>query len=84
MHTTNKTVFRNSYLVDVGLPNSYIVPDIRVVDVDALIGGADALIGMDIITPGDFSITNFNGQTMMSFRMPSVAHIDYTGKQVKS
>jgi hypothetical protein len=30
------------------------------------------LIGMDIITRGDFTVTNFEGKTIMSFRMPSL------------
>jgi len=35
------------------------------------------LIGMDVITLGDFSITNHNGITCMSFRVPSSHEIDY-------
>jgi len=33
--------------------------------------GGDILIGMDIITLGDFVITNLNGKTKVSFRIPS-------------
>ena len=36
------------------------------------------LIGMDIITLGDFAITNLNGQTVMSFRLPSSGRIDFS------
>lgn len=32
---------------------------------------------MDIITLGDFSITNYNGVTCMSFGLPSKHEIDY-------
>jgi len=32
---------------------------------------------MDVITQGDFSITNTNGQTTMSFRIPSKKEVDY-------
>jgi preprotein translocase subunit SecA len=35
------------------------------------------LIGMDIIGLGDFVVTNFNGKTMFSFRMPSMASMDF-------
>lgn len=35
------------------------------------------LIGMDIITTGDFSITNYNEHTTMSFRTPSIQTIDF-------
>jgi hypothetical protein len=36
-----------------------------------------AIIGMDIITMGDLAITNVGGQTVMSFRLPSIEMIDY-------
>ena len=54
-----------------------------------------AIGGMDIITIGDFAITNVGGETVMSFRLPSIETIDYvevankqnrppvTGKQKK-
>jgi len=32
---------------------------------------------MDIITKGDFSISNFNGLTTLSFRCPSQEKIDF-------
>lgn len=35
------------------------------------------IIGMDIICAGDFSITNSDGKTTFSFRMPSIEKIDY-------
>ncbi len=38
----------------------------------------DMLIGMDIITLGDFSVTNAGGKTVFSFRIPpDVFHTDY-------
>ena len=41
------------------------------------IAGADILIGMDIITMGDFAITNCDGQSCWTFRMPAVEKIDF-------
>jgi hypothetical protein len=35
------------------------------------------LIGMDIVSMGDYSITNFEGKTVMSFRVPSLHKICY-------
>ncbi|MBN1585788.1 SEC-C domain-containing protein [Candidatus Uhrbacteria bacterium] len=32
---------------------------------------------MDIITLGDFTVTNLNGRSMMSFRIPSCCEVDY-------
>jgi len=37
----------------------------------------DALIGMDIITVGDFAVSNFNGKTTHSYRTPSAGEIDF-------
>jgi hypothetical protein len=74
--TANGVVFQNTYTIDVGLPNGVIIRGIVATEVSSL-AGADALIGMDIITLGDFSITNHNGNTCMSFRIPSLHEIDY-------
>jgi gag-polyprotein putative aspartyl protease len=38
---------------------------------------SDLIIGMDIITKGDFSITNLGGRTLCSFRIPSQHLVDY-------
>ena len=38
---------------------------------------SDIIIGMDIITQGDFSITNLDGRTLCSFRKPSQHRLDY-------
>ncbi len=35
------------------------------------------LIGMDVINRGDFAISNFNKQTTITFRTPSVSKIDF-------
>lgn len=35
------------------------------------------LIGMNIINTGDFCITNFDNKTVLTFRTPSLAKIDY-------
>ena len=39
--------------------------------------GCDVLIGMDLIGQGDFAITNFEGNTTLSFGMPSCIEIDF-------
>jgi hypothetical protein len=40
-------------------------------------GSIGVLIGMNIINKGDFAITNFQGKTTMSFRIPSKQKIDF-------
>lgn len=37
----------------------------------------DILIGMDIISQGDFAISNYNGNTTFSFRCPTLKRIDF-------
>jgi len=39
--------------------------------------GVQMLLGMDVITKGDLSITNVGGRTVFSFRVPSVAEVDF-------
>ena len=66
------------YLIDLGLPNMVTISDIDVLS--GIFDGFDVLIGMDLITFGDFAITNLNGKTTCSFRMPSMATIDFYAK----
>lgn len=65
----------NTYVVNIYLPNNVNI--VGVVVSEGGIGGADVLIGMDIIASGDLAITNCNGNTCMSFRFPSVEEIDF-------
>jgi predicted aspartyl protease len=67
---------RNSYMVNLLLPNGIMVTGIRAIEC-ALARDIDALIGMDVILKGDFAITNFNGKTMASYCYPSRGEIDF-------
>lgn len=73
--TAGGTMLQNEYFVNIYLPNKVYVPDVRVTE--GKLSNIDILIGMDIISLGDFSVTNHEGKTMMSFRMPSCHKIDY-------
>jgi len=73
-HAQGKTI-ANSYLVNIILPNQVTIFAINVTE--GVLNEIDVLIGMDIITLGDFSITNKNRKTVMSFRVPSCKEIDY-------
>ena len=44
--------------------------------VDAF-GDGDMPIGMDIISKGDFAVSNFEGKTWFAFQTPSQGHIDF-------
>jgi Aspartyl protease len=64
------------FTIDVILQNGIYIPELTV-SLGLISEGIDMLIGMDIITLGDFSVTNFNGNTCMSFRIPSMHQVDY-------
>ena len=67
----------NTYLIALALPNGILIPELEVADCDGNIG-CDILIGMDVISRGDFAICNKDGRTTFSFRTPSVEVIDFT------
>lgn len=73
----------NAYLVSIFLPNKVCLSQLRVTE-GVIAGGADILIGMDIISRGDFAVTQFGGTTKLSFRMPSVANIDFVEESKRS
>ena len=66
----------NTYLVALWLPNRICIPSLKVTE-GIVGGGMDVLIGMDIIIQGDFAVTNFEGKTNYTFRMPSLRCIDF-------
>lgn len=64
-----------TYLVNIALPNGLVLVGVKVTRGD--LTGGDILIGMDVISQGDFAVTNFDGWTKFSFRTPSMEHIDF-------
>lgn len=66
----------HTYLVNIILPNMVRFAGIVVSEMPDN-GQFDAIIGMDIICRGDFALTNYNQQTSLSFRVPSMEPIDY-------
>ena len=40
--------------------------------------GVDCIIGMDVISKGDFTISNYKGRTRFCFRIPSGGDVDLT------
>lgn len=67
------------YLVDIKLNNENIVVRAKVTECEELSTDKTVglLIGMNVITQGDFAISNFDGKTVMTFRVPSLERIDY-------
>ncbi len=63
------------FLVNLLLPSHVGFHHLRVTQGKLI--GADMLIGMDVITRGDFAVTNKDAKTVFSFRMPSSQCIDF-------
>jgi predicted aspartyl protease len=76
VNTASGVYQANVYLVNLVLPDNVIITGINVTEGN-LPDGDDVLIGMNIISMGDFAVTNLGGKTMMSFRIPSVNEIDF-------
>ncbi len=64
------------------LPNQVVVMGIPVAR--GSFGDADVLIGMDVITKGDFAVSNWDGKTSFSFRVPSLGEIDFVKEEDRS
>jgi len=69
-------------MVSIFLPNHVVVPEVTVSECNLL--GSDVLIGMDIIGNGDFAVTNLDGKTVFSFRLPSRERIDFVKRPAPS
>lgn len=69
----------NVYFVKIVLNNENITLTTRVTECEELSSSHDTgmLIGMDLIQKGDFCISNFKGDTVMTFRVPSLECIDF-------
>lgn len=59
------------YKVDVIISNDIYYDEVLVAESNTEIQGFDFIIGMDIISQGDFAISNCNGKTTFVFRTPS-------------
>lgn len=77
VHTPSGIGVMNKYMINLILNNEVKILDLPVMDSEIGKQGIDVLIGMDIITLGDFAVSNYEGKTQFSFRLPSQEHIEY-------
>ncbi len=64
--------------VDIHLPNRIRCAGVEAsVHEKAALSGRDCIIGMDIISLGDVSMTHAGGNTQFSFRIPALGGTDY-------
>lgn len=75
-HAGGATEDVNIYLVNIRLSNAVEIYNLRVTE-GKLRGRTNVLVGMDIMNKGDFAVTNYNGKTVFSFRIPSTERIDF-------
>ena len=66
----------NTYKVNLILRNEVRMLDWTVVEADGLVKSGDLLIGMDIISRGNFVVSTLKGKTSFSFQVPSEKRID--------
>lgn len=76
VYTAKGKATTNKYFVNVYLPMNVGIQGVNVTEGD-LPPDTELLIGMDIITLGDFCITHRDGKTKMSFGVPPSDSIDY-------
>ncbi len=67
----------NTYVVNIILPNNVGFIGVSVSECDKTLEGFGVIIGMDIISQGDFALTNVEKRSIFSFRIPSIKKIDY-------
>ncbi len=60
------------YKIGIILPNGLIIKELVVLESEM---DFDMIIGMDVITLGDFCFSNKDGVSVFSFRLPSKEHI---------
>lgn len=77
VHTPSGVGILNKYMVNLVLNNEVMFENWLVMDSEIGTQGIDVLVGMDIISEGDFAISNFKGKTQFSFRIPSQEHVEY-------
>ena len=72
----------NVYAVRIILNNQNVSFILPVTECEQLTddGSSKFLIGMDVISRGDFAVTNFQGKTVMTYRVPSIQRIDFVAR----
>jgi len=79
----NTSELRDTFMVDIGLPNRVAIPDVTVTECVINSPGIDVIIGMNIIQLGDFSISNGPGKTFFSFAIPPFPNpVDLLAKSI--
>ena len=78
VHNAGETYRSQYYPIAIKLPNNTDVHFLRATL--AKTEGFDILIGMKVISLGDFAISNYEGETYMTFRIPSIKREDFVAE----
>lgn len=65
------------FLVDIILPDNVAVLNVLVANSDIGDQSIDLLIGMNVVKYGDLAVSNYEGKTWFSFRVPSQGYANY-------
>ncbi|SFV65370.1 hypothetical protein MNB_SUP05-5-1080 [hydrothermal vent metagenome] len=85
VHTGAGIEQKDEFIVDMFLPNNIRFTPIRATQINANTHiGFDCVIGMDIISQGDMSLSNVEGKTLFSFRVPSIGGVDFVKEHNKN
>lgn len=68
--SAEKTIVEEIFAISVALSDEIVFRDIAVKAADLSEKNTDMLIGMDIISRGDFEVRNLYGMTQFAFRIP--------------
>ncbi len=76
IYTASGPSLVQTFYINIWLTDDIVVDNLLVPCVD-LGENAEVLIGMDVICRGDMALTNYKGETVFSFRIPSKKVIDF-------
>ncbi|MBI3136698.1 MAG: hypothetical protein HYZ14_18635 [Bacteroidetes bacterium] len=69
--------YSNVYLMAIYVTKRYYF-FVELTETNAPSDNFEIIIGMDVISKGDFALTSKNNRITFSFRLPSSTHIDFT------
>jgi len=79
VYAAERAYISETFLINIMLPQGVGIPNVTATKAEAF--GFDVLIGMNIITHGDFVITNKGFKTTFSFRIPSTDYIEFVNEK---
>lgn len=81
LSASNETDGANIYRVDIIICDGIRLSNVAVCEMPIHYQKIGLLIGMDIISAGDFSVSGFGDKTTFTFRMPSLSETKFTSHE---